>query len=53
MTENRMPTFTFTQRIGNTNFTVHALNCAPKNGLLATRKRTHIGSRNNFTVLRR
>ena len=24
MTENRMPTFTFTQRIGNTNFTVHA-----------------------------
>ena len=29
------------------------LNCAPKNGLLATRKRTHIGSRNNFTVLRR
>ena len=29
------------------------INCAPKNGLLATRKRTHIGSRNNFTVLRR
>ena len=29
------------------------LNCAHKNGLLATRKRTHIGSRNNFTVLRR
>lgn len=24
MTGNRTPTFTFTQRIGNTNFTVHA-----------------------------
>ena len=32
---------------------VEFVNCAPKNGLLATRKRTHIGSRNNFTVLRR